>query len=316
MNLPRRRLAVLLLAPVFALAACGGGSSSTKTSTSVPAPGVKTKVGVSVTGSFGQKPTLTVPTGTAPKALSAEVLSPGNGAVVKSGETLVANYLGQTWDPQNGQPNVFDNSYDRKSPAGFQIGAGQVIPGWDKTLVGQKIGSRLLLAIPPADAYGATPNSSNQLAGHTLLFVVDIVDALEPNLSASGAPVSLPAGMPQITSASGTKPVITSVKGIKTVTTPTSALLIKGTGEPIDATKTLALEIVKTDAATGQQTQQTWGKNLELVSAAQVLTVADALKGQKVGSRVVALTPAVSGNGSSTQSSPAAVLVLDVVKQY
>lgn len=315
MTHPRRRLAVLLAVPAIALAACGGGSSGGSSSSSSSAvKTVKTKVGVSVTGTFGVKPTLTVPSGAAPTALSAEVLTAGTGPAVGAGQTLVANYLGETWDPVNGKPNVFDNSYDTKAPVGFQIGTGAVIPGWDKTLVGQKAGSRVLLTIPPDQAYGATKSDTNQLAGHTLLFVVDVVGAIDKNAAATGTVVSpVPAGMPAVQSESGKKPVITSVKGVKKVTTPTSALLIRGSGEPIDTAKTLALEIVQTDAATGKQTQQTWGGGLQLVPAEQVLAVADALKGQKVGSRVVALTPADSSSGTTT---PAAVLVLDVVAQY
>ncbi len=277
MNVLPRRLAALLVLPAVGLAACGGGgstgaaatssSASPTTSTSptptvaaATAPVLKTKAGVTVTGVFGQKPALTIPAGNAPTALAAEVLSQGKGAAIASGQTLVVNYLGETWDPQSGKPNIFDNSYDRKTPAGFQIGTGAVITGWDKTLVGQHVGSRLLLTIPPAEGYGATADASNALAGHTLVFVVDILDALAVNTASTGTAVtSVTAGMPAVTSESGKKPAITSVKGVKTVTTPTSALLIKGAGAAIDPTKTLALEIIQTDAATGKQTQQTWG---------------------------------------------------------
>lgn len=314
MNLPRRRLAALLAASAIALAGCGGGSSG-KAKTSPSGSGIKTKVGVSVTGSFGQKPTLTVPSGAAPASLSTDVLTQGSGAAVKSGQTLVANYLGQTWDPQAGKANVFDNSYDQKAPVGFQIGTGAVIPGWDKTLVGQKAGTRLLLTIPPAQAYGAQTSSSQPLAGHTLLFVVDVIGSIDKNTAATGNPVSgpLPAGMPAIQSESGKKPVITSVKGVKKVTAPASALLLRGTGAAIDSTKTLALELVQTDAATGKNTQQTWGSGLQLFPASQVLSVAEALKGQKIGSRAVVLTPADSSSGTAV---PAAVLIVDVVGQY
>ena len=304
----------MLAASAIVLAGCGGGSSG-KAKASPSVSGTKTKVGVTVTGSFGQKPTLTVPSGKAPSSLSAEVLAQGSGPAVKSGQTLVANYLGQTWDPQNGKVNVFDNSYDRKAPIGFQIGTGAVIPGWDKTLVGRKAGTRLLLSIPPAEGYGAKTSSTQPLAGHTLLFVVDVVGSIDKDTAATGTPVAGPlqAGMPAVRSESGKRPVITSVKGVKKVTAPTSTLLLRGTGAAIDTTKTLALELIQTDAATGKQTQQTWGSGLQLFPASQVLSVADALKGQKIGSRAVVLTPADSSSGTAT---PAAVLVIDVVGQY
>lgn len=311
MFLPPRRLAVLIAASSLVLAACGGGSKgSSGPSVSAPAGSTMTKVGVAVTGKYGQKPTLTVPNGAAPKALSAEVLTAGTGDTVAKGQTLVVHYLGQTWDLKDGKPNIFDNSYDRKQVAGFPIGTGQVIPGWDKTLVGQKVGSRVLLSIPPADGYGAQTSSSNALAGHTLIFVVDLVGALKPDAAANGTPgAALAAGMPTISSASGKEPMITSVKGVKVGKTPVSALLLTGTGDAIDATKSLALEIVQTDAATGKQTQKTWGTGPRVVPAQQVLTALTVLKTAKVGSRAVGVIPGDS-------QSPASVVVVDVVGQY
>ena len=80
-----------------------------------------------------------------PPRVQTKVLHQGTGPVVAKNDLLVAAYLGQIW---NGK--VFDNSYDRKAPTGFTIGAGKVIPGWDSTLVGLKVGTRILMSIPPA----------------------------------------------------------------------------------------------------------------------------------------------------------------------
>lgn len=315
MFVPPRRLAALIAASALALTACSGGSSSS--TVAAPAGSKMTKIGVAVTGGFGEKPTLTVPTSAAPKDLSTEVLTPGTGATVTSGQTLIVNYLGQTWDLKAGKPNVFDNSYDRKQVSGFPIGTGKVIPGWDKTLVGQKLGSRVLLSIPAADAYGATPSSGNELAGKTLLFVVDLVGAISPNAAATGSPAgTLPPGLPTITSESGKKPVIASVKGVKVGGQPVSALLISGTGEAIDPQKSLVLEIIQTDAATGKQTQETWGAGLQVIPAQQVISVLSALKTAKVGSRVVGVLPAETASSSAGTQTPASIVVVDVVGQY
>ena len=65
-------------------------------------------------------------------------------------------------------------------PFGFTIGASpsQVIPGWDKGLVGQTVGSRVMLVIPPADGYGKTGSPQAHIKGtDTLVFVVDILGA-------------------------------------------------------------------------------------------------------------------------------------------
>lgn len=307
-----RRLAALLLLPALALAACGGGSTTAKVS--VP-PGAKlTKVGVAVTGGFGEKPSLTVPSGTAPTKLSSEALAEGTGPAVMKGQSAVVNYLGQTWDLKDGKPNVFDNSYDHQQPFSFLTGAGQVISGWDKSIVGAKIGSRLLLTVPPADGYNASQGQTNELTGKTLLFVVDVLDAIGLDTSATGTPVTtpLPAGLPTVASQPGKAPAVTSVKGVTPPKTPLSALLIKGSGPAIDPAKSLALQVVQTDVATGKQTEQTWGKlGPSIWPAKNVTALVPALKGAPVGSRAVAVLPA-----DAQAQTPALVVVVDVIRQY
>ena len=125
----------------------------------------------SASGSFGDKPTLTVPANTAPAELEVSVLAPGDGPLVEAGETIVVNYLGQTWGG-----HVFDNSYDRGETIAFPIGVGAVIGGWDTGLVGQAIGSRVLLSIPPHEGYGPRGVPQAGIRGtDTLVFVVDVV---------------------------------------------------------------------------------------------------------------------------------------------
>jgi len=81
--------------------------------------------------------------------LRSAVLIQGTGATVAKGQSITVNYFGEVY----GATKPFDESYT-KQPASFGIGTGQVILGWDKTLVGQKVGSRVILAIPPKDGYG------------------------------------------------------------------------------------------------------------------------------------------------------------------
>ena len=117
-------------------------------------------------------PTVTVPKTDAPTTLISQNLIDGAGAEVTSGQSITVHYTGVLWS----DGTVFDSSWARKSPASFVIGQGQVIPGWDKGLVGKKIGSRVLLVVPPADGYGAQANGKIP-ANASLVFVVDILDA-------------------------------------------------------------------------------------------------------------------------------------------
>lgn len=124
-------------------------------------------------GSFGDKPTLTFPDAPPPDELAVQVLSPGEGPLVESGQTIEVNYYGEVWGG-----SMFDNSYDRGSSIEFPIGVGTVIAGWDNSLVGQPIGSRVLVAVPPHEGYGPRGVPQAGIGGDdTLVFVVDILNA-------------------------------------------------------------------------------------------------------------------------------------------
>ena len=86
----------------------------------------------------------------------------GTGPVVKKGQTIFARYLGEVYKGKK----PFDQNFDQASPATFQIGAGKVITGWDKTLVGQHVGSEVILAIPPKDGYGKKGYVPGRHQGH------------------------------------------------------------------------------------------------------------------------------------------------------
>jgi peptidylprolyl isomerase len=337
----RPALLASLLAAVISLGACSSSSHSPtaasssssqpassaaagSTSTSGDSPVVE-KTGIKVTGAFNTQPKVTFPASQPPKQLIEQTLVAGSGTPVAAGDTVVTNYVGEVWPTTAGSaPKVFDSSFARGAPTGFVIGTGAVIPGFDKTLVGKRIGSRMLLSIPPADGYGSSGNSQAGISGtDTLVFVVDLLADYKPNASAPGvADSQLPAtGWPKITNTPGQQPQITGVAGVNAPTSPTSKLLVKGSGAKIDASKTLVLQLVQTDIATGQQTQSTWGKQPQLVSAQNVLGVVTALNGQNVGARAVALLPATPAQPASATSAaqpatPAQVLIIDVVGQY
>jgi FKBP-type peptidyl-prolyl cis-trans isomerase len=124
------------------------------------------------TASPGTAPPVHIPPTTPPASLQTRTLIQGTGPVVKKGKLLVTQYEGLIW--RTGK--VFDSSWQRGVPAGFQIGTGQVIKAWDDVLVGQRIGSRMLLVVPPADGYGTQGNTEAGIKGtDTLVFVVDLL---------------------------------------------------------------------------------------------------------------------------------------------
>ena len=127
-----------------------------------------------VTAPSGKAPTVTIPSATPPKDLQVKTLIQGTGPKVTKGQYIVVQYTGLNWRTKK----VFDSSWSRSSPTAFNIGVGQVIKGWDSGIVGQTVGSRVMLVIPPADGYGKTGSSTAGIKGtDTIVFVVDILDA-------------------------------------------------------------------------------------------------------------------------------------------
>jgi peptidylprolyl isomerase len=120
------------------------------------------------------KPTITLPKGKAPSGLVVQPLINGSGAKVVKGQTITVHYTGVTWPGGK----VFDSSWTSGSPASFPIGVGKVIVGWDEGLVGRKVGSQVLMSIPPDKGYGVAGKAEAGIKGtDTLVFVVDILDA-------------------------------------------------------------------------------------------------------------------------------------------
>jgi len=105
--------------------------------------------------------------------LKSAYLVEGEGEKVAKGQTIVVDYLGQVY----GGKKPFDESYS-KQPTSFPIGVGGVVKGWDQTLVGVPVGSRVIMAIPPELGYGKQGNPQAGIKGtDTLYFVVDVLAA-------------------------------------------------------------------------------------------------------------------------------------------
>jgi len=133
---------------------------------------VPPKAGLPTATVDGAKPAqIIVPKTAAPTKLVVQPLIKGAGPVVKAEQTLMINYTGVLW--KDGKK--FDASGDRGKPFHTPIGVGQVVPGWDKGLVGQTVGSRILLVVPPADGYGPKGSPPKIGAKDTMVFVVDIL---------------------------------------------------------------------------------------------------------------------------------------------
>jgi FKBP-type peptidyl-prolyl cis-trans isomerase len=99
-----------------------------------------------------------------------EELAPGDGPEVKDGDRVDIHYRGTFPDGKQ-----FDSSYDRGQPFTFQVGAGQVIRGFDMMVLGMKKGAKRKATIPPELGYGARGAGGVIPANATLVFEVEVV---------------------------------------------------------------------------------------------------------------------------------------------
>ena len=113
------------------------------------------------------------PSGSPPSKLVVEDIVKGKGRAAKKGDKVTMQYVGVAFSTGE----EFDASWDTGAPLPpFQLGAGAVIPGWDKGIVGMRVGGRRKLVIPPELAYGTAGPGPPIGPNETLIFVVDLVE--------------------------------------------------------------------------------------------------------------------------------------------
>ena len=101
----------------------------------------------------------------------------GSGAEARSGQVVV-HYTGWLHEPgkADGHGKKFDSSIDRHSPFEFDLGAGQVIRGWDEGVAGMKVGGKRTLVIPPELGYGSRGAGGAIPPNATLLFDIELIE--------------------------------------------------------------------------------------------------------------------------------------------
>nr|WP_202035810.1 FKBP-type peptidyl-prolyl cis-trans isomerase [Streptomyces mexicanus] len=145
-------------------------TSSAKGKAVAPSDAALPKVG---TNTDGKAPSIQVPKKAAPNKLVADYVIEGDGPAVKADSTVLVQYKGVVWDTGK----EFDSTYARHAPTSFSLQ--QVVKGWSQGMTGKKVGSRVLIVIPPSLGYGDNPPPNSGLTkDSTMVFSVDILAAM------------------------------------------------------------------------------------------------------------------------------------------
>ncbi|MFG2513634.1 FKBP-type peptidyl-prolyl cis-trans isomerase [Streptomyces sp. NPDC048584] len=125
------------------------------------------------TNTDGKAPSIEVPDEDAPKKLVSSYVIEGDGEKVAADSSVLVQYKGVLWDGGK----EFDSTYARGQLTSFSLQ--QVVKGWAQGLTGKKVGSRVLIVIPPELGYGDNPPQGSGIKkDSTLVFSVDILAKL------------------------------------------------------------------------------------------------------------------------------------------
>ncbi|MDR7385443.1 FKBP-type peptidyl-prolyl cis-trans isomerase [Promicromonospora iranensis] len=127
-------------------------------------------------------PTVRVPRGVEPPSeLVVHPLIRGSGHQVRAGQIVTVEFTAVRWS----DGGVVDTTWTEGTPPqSAEIGIGRLVEGWDQGLLEQTVGSQVMLVVPPQDGHA---NTTSRLAGETLVYVVDILDAHSADPHPAGA---------------------------------------------------------------------------------------------------------------------------------
>ena len=315
-----RRTSVIAVASVLVassmLAACGSDdpSSSSEASSSVSEQPTATEeptvsgsdVGFEASGEIGDRPVLTFDGDTPPSGLQVSAVTEGDGEVVAPGSQVTVNYYGAVW----GSQEPFDNSYDRGQSTSF--GLNQVITGWTVGLEGQRVGSRVLITIPPDLGYGPSGGNGSIGAEDTIVFVVDILGTVGPDVTGQADATPTGAEVPVTWEGELGEPV-TSVEVVAGTPEPTelvATVLAEGTGAPLAENDEVSFQYTLTtwDNADNESTWPALGGLGPQSAVVGFGSAFDSLVGVPVGSRILLQIP-----GNAEAETTTIALVVDLV---
>ena len=316
---PSRRLSVTAaaLTALLALTACGNSDQPDEAKAS-PLDGITVTGGNETTA-----PTVAI----SPKPLSVtetttRVVEAGDGPVVKNDEIVSVKYVLLNAK----DASVLDTNYGKQN-LGLSLGTADLLPGLKKGLANQKVGSRVLVAVPPKDAFGDQGNTDIKVGGtDTVVFLMDVLSVTTPLASAEGKAVKPAANLPAVKVESGKPATITIPKGEKAPTKTVGQNLIEGSGAKVEAGQTIRVSYTgalwKDGKVFDSSASSPQGYFETVIGKQQVIKAWDAqLVGKTVGSRVLMVVPPADGYGAAgsppkISGTDTLVFVVDILAAY
>jgi FKBP-type peptidyl-prolyl cis-trans isomerase len=275
-----RRILAVSAAACLLLAGCGSDSSSSGLD--------------DVTVRGGDSPKLSVAKDFTTGTTETRVIKKGTGEAVASGDSIKVNYVAV-----NGRTGKqFDNSFTSKSPLTITLDNTSALRGFLKGLKSQKVGSRVLVSIPPKDGFGKANTQLGIKADDTMVFLFDIVSKVPQK--ATGKAKKLPATVPAIVQQgghpSGFKP---GKKAPDKVSKASAHVVIEGDGPKVAKGQGITAHYVGQVYPAGKVFDSSWTKGSPTTfQLDQVIKCwKDLIPGHKIGSRIVLVCPSDSGYG-------------------
>lgn len=310
-----RTVTIAALAGVLALSACGGSDTKAK-----PTALDQTTV---TGGSDKEAPKVQIkPTPLKVTETQTRVVKAGDGAAVKGDEIVSLRYV-----LLNGKDgSQLDTNYG-KANLGLNLADAKLLPGLKKGLANQKVGSRILVAMPPKDAFGEQGNANIKVGGgDTVVFLMDVVSATKPLKSAEGKAVNPPKTLPSVKVEEGKAATITIPKGQKPPANTVGQVLIEGKGPKVQAGQTIRVSYTgalwKNGKNFDSSANSPEGHFETVIGQKQVITAWDTqLVGKTVGSRVLLVVPPKDGYGAAgsppkISGTDTLVFVVDILAAY
>jgi FKBP-type peptidyl-prolyl cis-trans isomerase len=197
------------------------------------------------------------------------------------------------------------------------------VPAFDQSVLGKKVGSRLLVVAPPAAGFGSAGNSALGVGQNdTVIFVLDIMESVPQDATIPGQITQPPANMPQVKDNGKAAPTITIPAGQAPPADLQSFVLVKGDGNPVSSGQTLVVQYTGVTWADGKQFDSSWSHGgaqaLQVGTGAVIKGWDQGLIGKTVGSRVELVIPPSLGYGNQQSGSippnSTLVFVIDILE--